>query len=123
MHTIRLRGPWQKVEGSDSTATRVTVPETQHGDGLGESATYKRNFNRPTGLTGQDRVSITISDWEGKLEQIAINDNVIEHDDKRPLRAEITPHLELHNVLAITLAGGTDSPARLSGEVTLQIET
>ena len=117
MHTIRLRGPWQKVLLGDAQPTRVTIPET--GPGSSPGASYKRKFNCPTGIENAT-VYLAIDGWRGRLNALALNDKQLPIT-VAPLKIDVTNHLQSQNTLTIHLSSD-DEPSTLSGEVSLRID-
>ncbi|MCA9137598.1 MAG: hypothetical protein KDB00_12590 [Planctomycetales bacterium] len=86
--------------------------------------TYRRTFNRPTGLGTGDRVWLLIDQFSGDSIKVMINDIQIHAAEGTHLaRVELTSHLEPTNRLVVGLSGSPASPAVLSGAVSLQIES
>ena len=106
-----------------STVRVVDVPETESDVELPAdvSATYQRNFNRPSGLGGGTRVFLRIESWQGQLISLSVNDHPLEIATP-PLMCEITEWLEPHNQIRLELRGVENEGARLSGEVALSID-
>lgn len=135
MHTIRLRRPWLRTLDDQGTPDRVDVPDNRSGinpgagPGAGHGAghddasnlTYRRVFNRPTGLQSGDKLWLAIESFRARQIGVLLNDkSIFLSDVADPIRIEITSHLKHSNQLVIQLLG---SDACLSGAVTLQIET
>lgn len=116
MHTIRLRGPWQKTLLGDAQPVRTTVPESGEGHRVG--AGYRRTFNCPTGLENA-RVYLHIENWGGKLDGVTLNDRQLPIQG-RPFQNEVTDLLKSQNSLIVHLKAD-DQAAILDGEVYLSI--
>ncbi len=123
MHIIRLRGPWEKQTGDDEVV-RVDVPEDESEIAGSPQAIvwYRRNFNRPTGLQSQDRVYLKVTSWTGSLQSVQLNDQPIAVGAP-PLEVDITSRLAPHNVVCLTFRSAADEMPRLSGEVSLAIDS
>ena len=131
MHTIRLRYPWTKQRHQDeavvaeSAATRVNVPERDEDIDAADqpqTATYSRNFNRPTGIESDDRVWLRITSWHGKLTSLRIN-GIQQPTGRPPLEIELSDQWALYNKIEIQLDPSDGHPVRLDGDVTLEIHT
>lgn len=132
-HVIRLRGPWEKQTG-DGSVFRVRVPEVSaEQPGCGEIAgavVYRRRFHRPTGLDDGTSVWLVIERVSGSLAAVALNGQRLGNPDANGPdangpdaygRLEISPHLQHHNLLELTLIGEGDQPPLLDDEVRLEI--
>lgn len=116
MHTIRLRGPWQRILLGDAHPLQTTVPETGAGHSVG--ASYKRNFNCPTGIENA-QVFLALESWRGQLDGIALNQHPLP-SGPAPLLIDITDKLQPQNTLVIHLREN-EQPVKLDGEVSLKI--
>ncbi|QDV46985.1 hypothetical protein Enr13x_68940 [Stieleria neptunia] len=125
MHTIRLRRPWLRSIDPQSPPDKVDVPDTAPLAATGgDRVTYRRAFNRPTGLTPTDGVWLSISHYAADAIEVRINDTLISRSTAgEPIRVNITADLQTSNQLAITLKSSESSPAALDGAVTLEIES
>ena len=125
MHRIRLRHPWEKQIQGASAASSVAVPEpaSEPNDSASQAApaTYCRSFHRPTGLERTSTVMLRISNWQGQLESLQLNEQTLPCPQGPPLEIDITAWLASRNQLLIYLVPQTDEPVRLSGEVELAI--
>ncbi|WP_182868977.1 hypothetical protein [Stieleria mannarensis] len=129
MHTIRLRRPWLRSLDPHSPPQKVDVPDTQPPTTTdGSVISYRRAFNRPTGLTPADVVWLSLPHHTAESIEIRINDALVHqsvHPSKAtgPIRIDITASLQSANQLVITLTTGRTSPAALDAPVTLEIES
>ncbi|MCS7470463.1 hypothetical protein NZK35_27750 [Stieleria sp. ICT_E10.1] len=125
MHTIRLRRPWLRSVDSQPPPDKVDVPDTlPPAAGGGAVVTYRRAFNRPTGLTPNDSVCLSIAHFTADSIEIRINDTLIYQSDRtEPIRLDMTAALRPSNQLAITLTAGECPTTVLDGAVTLEIES
>ena len=125
MHTIRLRRPWLRSIGDQELPTKVDVPDADRSADGGDSfVTYRRAFNRPSGLGPDDRVWLAIARFGDCSIRVLLNDTSIFHGDApQPLRIDVTRHLDHTNQLTIQLTAESPLNAVLDGEVTLQIES
>ena len=125
MHTIRLRRPWLRSVDPQSPPDKVDVPDTAPPAVTGgDRVTYRRVFNRPTGLTPTDLVWLSIPRYAADSIEVRINDTPIGRSTAgEPIRVDITADLQASNQLAITLNPSESSPAALDGLVTLEIES
>ncbi|QDV88085.1 hypothetical protein [Planctomycetes bacterium TBK1r] len=125
MHTIRLRRPWLRSADPLSPPDKVDVPDTTPlAVTGGDRVTYRRVFNRPTGLTPTDVVWLSIPQYAADSIEVRINDTLIVRSTTGdPIRVDITAQLQTSNQLAVTLKPSGSSPAALDGQVTLQIES
>ena len=129
MHVIRLRKPWTKTPGHDGSVCRVDVPEpsdTEPSDAEPEAkelvAHYGRRFNCPSRLKDAS-VHLRITGWRGRLTSLMINETPIPvSESSTSINVEVTPLLQTHNQLLVTLTGTPGTPPCLSGEVTLGIQ-
>ena len=129
MHKIRLKKPWEKTTNLAKTRVRVDVPEqpqgaaTSHIDATAavETATYRRRFNRPTGLQPSTRVWLNIRDFAGRLEFLSVNQRQFQALDA-PVELDIHDALSDHNELVITLSATDGAQPSLSGDVWLAID-
>lgn len=123
MHLIRLRRPWQKIVGPASEPATIDVPELDEKPAANElaAATYRRSFNKPTGLEPSSRVHLRVAGWQGLLESAELNDARLPADETR-IDADITGLLRPQNQITIRLIGRPGQAARLSGEVALAID-
>ena len=122
MHVIRLRRPWDRIDAQTQQRQRIDVPEPPSDEDSPRSVTYRRRFNRPTGLVPDTAIRLRISGWAGELTALSLNDQSLPVG-AAPLEVDLSGRLEPHNSLQLTLAPGPDgAPPRLSGEVTLVID-
>jgi len=124
MHVIRLRKPWTKTLDDGVQTFQVDVPEQTVADPEADEvlAHYQRRFNRPSGLYDA-RVYLRITGWQGHLTSLSLNGTRITADEcSDRIDVEVTPLLQAHNQLLVTLSGKPGMLPRLSGEVTLGIE-
>lgn len=90
----------------------------------GGQVTYRRVFNRPTGLTPTELVWLSIPHYAADSIEVRINDTLIGRSTAGdPIRVDITADLQTSNQLAVTLKPSVSGPAALDGLVTLQIES
>ncbi len=128
MHVIRLRKPWVRINSDGKTDT-IEVPEPafaaeSRSVEIGMLVRYQRSFNMPTGIMDDTRVDLCVEQWQGELVSVTLNDHIDEmRGSSFPLRIDITNRLRPANRLLIKLESVPDGVARLSGEVTLQIES
>ena len=86
--------------------------------------TYRRAFNRPTGLAPEDRVWLSIEHFSANSIQVLLNGTpVYQTDTGNSLRLDLTPFLEPTNQLSVQLNASAASLAALDGPVSLQIES
>lgn len=125
MHTIRLRRPWSRQLDGQPTADKVDVPDDRPVPvSAGRRVTYRRSFNRPTGLAADDRVWLAIDPCAASAIEILINGiSIHQSAADQPIRVDITRHLEPANQLVLQLAGDPAGQAHLAGPVHLQIAT
>ena len=122
MHTIRLRGPWEKSKVGSEVSIRIDVPEgVTESDPSGTAYRYIRRFNLPTGLDRKSVVRLRIEAWTGELDAVQLN-GVALPNDQRPIDVDVTQHLVRHNVIELRLISTDQASATLSGEVTLSID-
>lgn len=120
VHTIRLRGPWSAFLLPNGDEQNVTLPSRLaeiRGGQLEEGVRYLRHFHRPTGLTENSSVCVSVSAdcerFEVRLNQQSIDANP---DGKFSIQRYLTPGL---NLLEIEISPINDQ-ARLR-EVRLEI--
>ncbi|QEG02500.1 hypothetical protein Mal15_66210 [Stieleria maiorica] len=103
----------------------ATAPE-------GSVISYRRVFNRPTGLTPADVVWLSLPHHTAESIEIRINDALVHQSVHQsvqqskttaPIRIDITARLQPANQLVITLTTGRTFPATLDAPVTLEIES
>lgn len=122
MHTIRLRRPWLRSVDGGSVADKVDVPDDAPIDAA--RVTYRRTFNRPTGLTTEDRVWLSIRRFTARSARVVLNERPIHQTrSHEPIRLEITTNLLAGNRLQIHLDADDDRPPALDGAVSLEIES
>lgn len=124
MHVIRLRKPWTRTLDDAGMACRVDVPDETIAatDGSWVVARYSRRFNRPSRLHDA-RVYLRIAGWQGEMTSLSLNAMQIPLNvADRLIQVDVTSLLQPHNELIVVLSGTDQTPARLSGEVTLGIE-
>jgi hypothetical protein len=117
------------IDDPAQPAARVDVPD---GDRVplaeGARLTYRRAFNRPTGLESGDKVWLSIESYAARSICVSLNDqSVYQTDTAQSIRIDLTARLESSNQLEIQLAGkalgeSVRVEAGLDGEVSLQIE-
>jgi len=127
-HRIRLRGPWQFRVLSDSlepiSKGRIQLPAdwTQVISELSDSThcvEFERNFHRPTGLTETSLVFLVLEGIPFES-QVRLNGRSIPGSNPTDVyRADITPLLEAHNLLAIRLE--LDRKNHCHGHASLEI--
>jgi len=83
-------------------------------------AVYTRNFNQPSGLEDAKRVTLFVSNWYGELRSLMLNDRPLEFGPA-PIETDVSSFLKTSNRIEIQLASIGGEPARLAGEVRLQI--
>ena len=142
VHVIRLRRPWEKSTDQGLRWERIGVPEpvespevespevespAAESPAIGPSedtveavVMYRRNFNSPSGLEPDTRVMLRVDRWQGRLVSVAVNESELEAETTTFL-ADITDMLRPHNQIVLRLTGSSRGPARLSGEVSLEI--
>ena len=131
VHRIRLRHPWTLEHSTRSDlASRSDLGshDTSSGD-VSENATspshqitFTRRFNRPTGLTAEDRLGIEVIDPAGQLVSIELNNRTLRFDSTaEPICVDLGDTIEDHNELRIVLRRDDSSPEL--GEVNLRIES
>lgn len=124
MHTIRLRRPWLRFSNLDATPDRVDVPDDSPLACGGGTVTYRRAFNRPTGLATHDRIWLSIEHFSGDSIRVLLNDTPIDQDvTGDSILVDLTSYLEPTNQLSVQLEGSADVTAALDGAVSLQIES
>ena len=125
VHTIRLRRPWLRSVGDQEPPTKVDVPDADlSAERCDSFVTYRRAFNRPSGLEPNDRVWLSIAKYTDCSIRVLLNDvSIFQGDTPQPLRIDITPHLGNTNQLVIQRTAEHQLNAVLDGEVTLQIES
>jgi hypothetical protein len=122
MHIIRLRKPWQRNRDGEGPAQRVDVPDKDSAAPRpARSTSYRRNFNRPSGLDPATKVLLRIESWRGDLKLVSINEQSLPIAEP-PLVIEITEWLTAHNQLCIQIVDTNATLALLDGEVTLAID-
>ena len=127
MHIIRLRRPWSRTavdsSGNEQTEAKTDVPDLELA-AVSDRRIYQRSFNRPTGLNDQSQVFLAISDWQGRLQSMKINQSSVElvEPPTSPLRIDVTPQLELSNKIEIQIIKEGDQQPLLCGSVQIEIE-
>ncbi|PAY19672.1 hypothetical protein CKO51_10085 [Rhodopirellula sp. SM50] len=115
MRSADPQSPPDKVDVPDTAPLVVTG---------GGRVTYRRVFNRPTGLTPTDVVWLSIPQYAADSVEVRINDTLIYQSDRtKPIRLDMTAALRPSNQLAITLTAGKCPTTVLDGAVTLEIES
>ena len=125
MHTIRLRRPWKRFIDHSGDPDNVDVPDqTPLSAQPGTTLTYRRAFNRPTGLSPSDKVWLSVVQKAASSIQIVFNESIVfESETSNPIRVNISDQLQPSNQIAIRLTSCGESPALLDGQVALEIET
>ena len=135
MHTIRLRGPWEKRATTDGSWRRVRVPETGMETEVATDempkteVTYRRRFNLPSGLGPKTSVFLEIARQTGHLVEVRINQVQLASESRQNLdaattdvtRYDVRDKLSAHNLVEIELVSETADRPRLSGDVRLLI--
>jgi hypothetical protein len=150
MHRIQLKGPWEYRPVSDSEASHdapglmSAIPDgTRQFGGLPPAGTvkfpaswsevlgefrgtveFRRPFNRPTNLSGGDRVDLVLA-GVGGMADVRVNGvhvgGVLASETQG--RFDITSHLRPHNEIRIQVVclRETPAPCGLWGTVSLEI--
>ncbi|QDV66540.1 hypothetical protein Poly24_02270 [Rosistilla carotiformis] len=128
-HTIRLRGPWKLTPLEAPNAQPLPGQIGQSWDrfieGYAGPVLYVRHFNRPTGLSTEDRVELAITDCVGTA-HVSLNETPLANfaAEQTPFRIDITAHLQLSNQLAIEIIPpALPCPAGITGDVQLEIHS
>lgn len=117
---MRLRSPWQAVYGSTGEAIRCDLPDTATHDC--EAVVYRRSFHRPTGMSDEQRVVLTVQQWEGRLESLKVNQRPFDLSlEGSFVRVDITECLETRNRIELVLRAEREVEPRLIGPVELGI--
>ena len=120
MHTIRLRRPWCRQRGDQSS--RVDVPdETPLSGGSSTQTVYRRNFNRPTGLTSETKIRLRVESICGSLASVQINELPLTSNTSAPYEIELH-ELNAHNEIEITINDSDGTAGHIDGEVYLVIQ-
>ena len=119
VHRIRLKGPWDVIPPDCEIAEyeRRTMPEdwrSAFGDVAG-TASFRRNFHCPTGLTDDDRVMIHFPDGIGKISAVRINDSSVEPSETQSNKIDVTPHLIEFNELKFKLTFAPREQPKIPG--------
>lgn len=106
-HTIRLHAAWKRmVDSGDSSSvaevTVVSLPDVALRTTSGLAVTYRRTFNRPTGLSSTDSVSF-LSDLLPIADSIWFNDHQVAIPSQPIL--ELGDRLRAHNELVLRIPG------------------
>lgn len=145
MHSIRLRRPWLRSRKGQTQPDRVDVPDQDPVLlAAGDTLTYQRSFNRPTGLDAASTVSLVIEGYLGDSMDISLNDETFTRvagsgqsaspgqsasrgestgtsEPTGPLKIDIGADLQATNRLALRIKADSSGNARLVGGVSLQI--
>lgn len=124
-HRIRLRHPWMR---DDLIGVDPRAGEGQ-GDNDGETQSpawhqvaFTRRFNRPTGLTAEDRLGIEMSGHLGQIVAVQLNEQGLRFDPTdEVLRVSLDTAIQDHNEFRIVLR--RDGRVPELGEVNLWIES
>lgn len=108
VHRIRLKGPWeiQQPDAESGQFEQFSMPmdwRQLFGDVAG-TASFRRNFHLPSGLTPQDRVLIHIPNGTGELTDFSVNTNSIKPCSNDPLKFDVTDHLIDFNRIQFSLS-------------------
>lgn len=131
VHQIRLKGPWDVLapNADHQNFERQSMPQSWRalfGDSAGE-ATFRRGFNRPTGLGAKDQVLIIIPKNAGEVSEFQINQTIIAPTSRDGSEFEITAQLEGFNQLQLRLKFDPQATPELPGglwdTVTLEIRS
>ncbi|MEM8667652.1 MAG: hypothetical protein AAGG48_09070 [Planctomycetota bacterium] len=121
MHSMRLRSPWQ-VDRGDGVFQRCELPDSKQSEG--PTIAYRRSFNCPTGLESTDKVWLIIHGWEGRIESLSVNGQLLDMEEhESPTRLEISTWLLRSNRIELILAATGEVGSRLTGPVELAIES
>lgn len=124
MHTIRLKRPWlreRQVDGQESSAQRVDAPDDSPLlDGVGVT-TYRRKFNRPTGLDQGDEVFLSIESWTGGSMEVRLNGEELPAVGSA-INVGVMSLLQPHNELVVRITDAGETQGRITGEVALRIQ-
>jgi hypothetical protein len=115
-HTIRLHAAWKRIDDGGQmpdkqTEAVVTLPDESVVSSIASFVTYRRSFNRPTGLSGGDSIKLQC----GLLPiaaSILFNGEMIETPSLSSL--EINDRLLLHNELVVRIAAEQFQAASLA---------
>lgn len=125
MHEIQLRRPWNRFSGLDWQSVVVDVPDvsprTESSIGAGDRVSYQRGFNTPTGLSGTETICLCISEWQGKLESVRVNETLFSPASP-PLVVNLAKILLGFNQIEIILNSESALEPRLTGNVVLRIQ-
>jgi len=103
-HTIRLHAAWKRMvpecEGPAAGSVTVSLPDASLLECDASSVTYRRSFNRPTGIT-VGTVVLLASDLLPLGRPARLNGQTLPSLDSR--QVEITALLLAHNELEIVL--------------------
>jgi len=124
-HRIRLRHPWTREDligvdprvsdGQGDNHRKVPSPEWHQ-------VAFTRRFNRPTGLTVEDRLGIEMSGHLGQIVAVQLNDQGLRFDPNDDvLRIDLNTTIQDHNEFRLVLRRDGCSPEL--GEVNLWIES
>jgi hypothetical protein len=116
VHTIRLHAAWKrmvdcKAAGDAVGETVVSLPDVAIASEIADSVTYRRSFNRPTGLAQGDAIVLKC----GLLpiaSSIDFNGNRLDVPAEQSLN--IGPHLQHHNELVVKIAADQFQAASLA---------
>jgi hypothetical protein len=113
---VDARGDLQTNPKADVPDLDVSIVSVQK--------TYRRSFNRPTGLSDDARVFLSISQWQGSLKSLELNHKAIELDRsiQASLCIEITSQIELSNKIEIQITNSGDQSPLLCGAVCIEID-
>jgi len=106
IHTIRLHAAWKRMDecghsSSSSQENAVSLPDVSLADCTANAVTYRRRFNRPTGLS--DSVLVHL---HSPLLPLATAIHLNGKSLSVPLESfiDLSTHLEAHNLIEIVIA-------------------
>jgi len=120
-HAIRLHAVWQRKEfderGNETSAKKVSFPDSSAVGPSTSSVLYERRFNAPTGVEASDRVFLE-SAILSAADSVTLNEHELlnlEHLSGGPeLAVDIKPLLIAYNHLVIRVSASKVSLAQAS---------
>ncbi|RLS55027.1 MAG: hypothetical protein DWH91_10385 [Planctomycetota bacterium] len=105
LHRIRLQGPWEWTTSASREPQRVKLPDEWGTLPVWNAEVqFIRRFHRPTGITSQDQLYISIP-TRGLVIHLHLNQMRLEIDQSTGLvRANVTRPLNEHNELVVTFS-------------------
>ncbi|MCO8123949.1 hypothetical protein NHH03_19550 [Stieleria sp. TO1_6] len=127
MHRIRLRRPWTRTVGDQPPTEKIDVPDADPATvQAGTSVCYRRAFNRPTGLTPDTTLWLSIGIPTGDSLRVSLNGHTIQAltaiQTAQPIQLDLTAKLLGSNELVIELESEQAALCGLTADVALLIE-